>query len=66
MVAQVADDCSVSGNLGFPLCKETWGFQNLGFPVGMKLGVSNRLSCRWRHEFGKRLGDHIFCGCCRG
>jgi hypothetical protein len=27
------------GNLGFPL------WQNLGFPVGTKLGVFSRLSC---------------------
>jgi hypothetical protein len=46
MVAQVADDCSVSWKLGVSTSLETWGFhfgriwgfqlaQNLGFPTDL-------------------------------
>jgi hypothetical protein len=37
------------GNLRFPLDK------NLGFLVGMKLGVSNRLSCNGAKSSGRDL-----------
>jgi hypothetical protein len=48
------------GNMGFPL------WRNFEFPVGMKLGVSNKLSFYGGNELRRRLGDHIFCGCCWG
>jgi hypothetical protein len=62
MVAQVADDSSVSwklgvstseGNLWFPL---HWIF---GFLVGMKLGVSNRLSCYGSTISGRDFADFV-------
>ena len=46
------------GNLGFTLCRETWGFHfdiNLRFPVGTKLDVSRRLNC----DGGTRLGRYL-------
>jgi hypothetical protein len=40
MVAQVVDDRNANWKLGVSTSQG-----NLGFPVGTKLGVSNRLSC---------------------
>jgi hypothetical protein len=54
----VVDDHRCCGNLGFPLHRETWGCQfnkKLGFPVGMKLRVSKKLSFHGSTSSGGEL-----------